>query len=258
MRLDRSTPHAFHLARPPLVFIIPFFSITFASSFTRGNIIVSANSTCNSSPARTLTLARKTAGLPVSILSTIISSTCPNRRYSYSITVSPLNTSGIIWSIPQGATIDSGQGTLKIYVSFPTSAITNQNVSVAGFNGCGLGSARKLSINLAACVSPLNGNQNNNQIVRNNNLALAENNLEIKVAAMPNPTHSTFNISFVSQDLITPLSFRIFDMNGKLLKTEKNIIPSQTITIGSELMNGIYIGEFIQGKNRKTIKLIKM
>ena len=232
--------------------------LAYASTFIRGSISVSANSECSSSAVRSIAIGRKVASLPNAIVTTTLSSSCPNRRYSYSISATPTNASGIAWSVPTGSVIDSGQGTLKIYVSYPTSAIVSQYVSVAGINGCGLGSPRTIIINIAACVTPLTGNNNTNIVTRNNTFTVNENNFDITVNAMPNPTQSEFNISFTSKDLITPLSISIFDMNGRMVKAGKNIIPGQKITIGSELIKGIYIGEFIQGKNRKTIKLIKM
>lgn len=78
---------------------------------------------------------------------------CPNRVYSYSVS-SSINTSSIYWTIPSQGTIISGQGTISILVSYPTSVI-NGVVTLTTYNSCGLPGLIKTSIvQLPACPGP--------------------------------------------------------------------------------------------------------
>lgn len=62
------------------------------------------------------------------------------------ITASIANATSYIWSVPNGATIVSGQGTTQITVSF--SGSTSGNISVFGQNSCGGGQPSILPINV--------------------------------------------------------------------------------------------------------------
>lgn len=77
-----------------------------------------------------------------------------------------------------------------------------------------------------------------------------------KVIVAPNPTQTEFHIDTIGGDANQAIAVRIFDISGRritLLKAN----PGQTITMGSELITGIYLAEITQGKNKKTVKLIK-
>ncbi|MCI9845985.1 polysaccharide lyase family 8 super-sandwich domain-containing protein [Flavobacterium pectinovorum] len=77
-----------------------------------------------------------------------------------------------------------------------------------------------------------------------------------KVIVAPNPTKTEFNISTIGGDSTQAVTIRIFDISGRKISVLK-VNSNQTITTGSELIAGIYLAEVTQGKNKKTVKLIK-
>ena len=71
------------------------------------------------------------------------------------------------------------------------------------------------------------------------------------ITLYPNPTHSSFSISGLSD----PSSITIFDLSGKaILKTS---ISSQESISTEDLETGIYLVEIISGMRRQTLKLVK-
>jgi len=79
------------------------------------------------------------------------SSVCKNNSYNYSIGALSGATS-YVWSVPVGATIVSGQGTVSISVSFGNSAISG-NVSVYGTNAGGNGAPGNLAVTVNSLPS---------------------------------------------------------------------------------------------------------
>ncbi len=224
--------------------------VTYNTNFTTGSISVSAFNQCATSRISSINLVRRTTFTPGLISSTVISSTCPVRRYSYAISSLPSNATGVIWTVPAGAVIDSGQGSLRIFVTYSSNALSNALVTVSGFNNCGSSSPRVFPVSLPACPAPFAkintpGNQLNTEDL-----------YELK--SMPNPTNNYFVLTFKSTDFQIPAMLRVSDINGHIIDTKKNILPGQPIIVGSNYKNGIYIAEFIQGKKRKSIKLFKL
>ena len=234
--------------------------VTYTTDFVAGNISVSANASCASSSTRNLAIIRKLSSTPGAIATTVISNICPVRRYSYAITALPSNATSTLWTVPNGAVIDSGQGTLRIYVTYPTTAIAGEVVTVAGVNGCGPGTTRKLTINLAACPAPKGSIQPVSIPVSNatGKESAVEEISQIDIKAMPNPTQNQFSVVFKSNDLTTKVMMRVTDGNGRMIETRQGIIAGQQIYIGQQYSRGIYFAEFVQGKKRQTIKLFKL
>jgi hypothetical protein len=50
---------------------------------------------------------------------------------------------------------------------------------------------------------------------------------------------------------------KITDMNGKVLDIRRNIRTGDFVQAGDRYAVGTYFAEFIQGKQRKVVKLIK-
>lgn len=84
---------------------------------------------------------------------------------------------------------------------------------------------------------------------------LSKNPNEFTVIVAPNPSKTEFNIS-ITGDPVETVFVSIFDVSGRRTTVLK-ANPDQTITVGSDLIAGIYLAEITQGKNKKTVKLIK-
>lgn len=78
---------------------------------------------------------------------------------------------------------------------------------------------------------------------------------EFSVKAFPNPSAYYFNIIIQSNKAET-VEVRVTDLQGRRVYN-KRVAANSNLNFGSELINGIYILEVIQGTERKTLKLIK-
>jgi hypothetical protein len=78
---------------------------------------------------------------------------------------------------------------------------------------------------------------------------------EFMVIVAPNPSKTEFQIN-VTGDPVETVFVRVFDISGRRISLLK-ANAGQTITTGGELIAGIYLAEITQGKNTKTVKLIK-
>ncbi len=122
-------------------------NVQFSSSFTSGIIGVTASNLCGTSAQRTKSV-RGSAAQPAAING--VTSVCTGQtNVSYSI--APL-TGAItyLWTVPNGCTITSGQGTTSILVSMSANAV-NGSVTARGVNSCGNGSSRSLAIAVNSC-----------------------------------------------------------------------------------------------------------
>jgi hypothetical protein len=80
---------------------------------------------------------------------------------------------------------------------------------------------------------------------------------EFTVKAMPNPTTHSFNITVRSNNEIEKIAVRIIDGLGRTIESRNLVTEGQTFRLGENYRPGIYLIEAIQGKERKTLKLIK-
>jgi predicted extracellular nuclease len=78
-----------------------------------------------------------------------------------------------------------------------------------------------------------------------------------KVAVLPNPSRTSFTLSFESNNDI-PVNIRILDVQGREVNRLGNISANSIIQIGDKLNNGFYLAELVQGNERKILKLVKI
>jgi len=75
------------------------------------------------------------------------------------------------------------------------------------------------------------------------------------VKAFPNPTKTEFSL-FIESPSSEPVNVRVLDMSGKTIYHTKGSV-NQTYRFGQMFLSGIYLVEITQGKNIKTIKIVK-
>ena len=78
----------------------------------------------------------------------------------------------------------------------------------------------------------------------------------IKVSLSPNPTPSDFRLVVSSASNETIL-VRVIDVNGQILK-QLRATADQVLTFGSDLKQGMYMIEVLQGKKRRVVKGLKL
>ncbi len=87
-----------------------------------------------------------------------------------------------------------------------------------------------------------------------NDIIVAEN---LVVNVMPNPSHSSFNI-VTRVNNKSPVTIRIFDINGQLVEKHEKIAPGNTTNVGRGWRSGSYFAEVIQDGQRQFIKIVKV
>jgi hypothetical protein len=177
--------------------------------------------------------------------------TCPSRQYTYTVASLPTNGTSILWTVPAGGTILSGQGSLSITVSYTSGAI-NGTVTATGQNNCGSSTTvRSINVKLTACVGG-KATEGKTVVPAITTAPAAE---PMKVNMFPNPTVSDFKLQVITADKEI-INVRILDMQGRELKYI-TVMPYQAINIGADLKAGSYLVEVTQGRNKLTQKLLK-
>jgi hypothetical protein len=166
--------------------------------------------------------------------------------YTYSIASLPANATSLLWTIPDGATLVSGQGSTSITVSYP-SGVVDGYVTVKSVANCAFSSARNSQVRMAPCpANPSPGFTKGLQTT-------IPSTMDAKV--FPNPTTSTFNLQ-VSNTGSKNVKVNIMDLQGRVIKS---FITStfQNNNIGNELIAGVYMVEVLNGEEKKVVRVVK-
>ena len=78
-----------------------------------------------------------------------------------------------------------------------------------------------------------------------------------QVKVYPNPSTTDFSLQVMSSST-EPISVRIVDVNGTVLKVNNSVLKGSVVRLGSELRGGTYFAEVTQGSSRQVVKLIKL
>jgi PKD repeat protein len=80
---------------------------------------------------------------------------------------------------------------------------------------------------------------------------------DVDLIVYPNPSNTVFNfrLESTSEELV---SFKLYDMSGRLITSMDKLSPKEVITIGNNLDVGIFMAEIIQGEFRKVVKITKV
>lgn len=128
--------------------------LNFPTGYTTGTLAVKSVANCGSSSAKSLTITKRVPSSPGVISGP--TNACPligtGNTATYSIAAMPSYSTSVLWTIPAGASIQSGQGTLSIAVSFDNT-FNSGNISVQGINNCAV-SIRNLSITKLLPATP--------------------------------------------------------------------------------------------------------
>jgi hypothetical protein len=223
-------------------------SFKYPAGYTGGTISVTAGNGCGTSTSRSLNVRVLAAAIP-SQIDVINVSTCPNRVYSYTIAGLPSNATSVVWNIPAGATLVSGQGTTSITVAYPSTAVVG-SVIVQALNNCSLSSPRESKVKLGACAS---GFTSGNPYTKPTTVTTPSADMQVKL--FPNPSTTNFNLQVITAGT-EEITVRLLDVEGRFIQSVK-VAPYQTVSFGSELKAGPYMVEVRQGKKVTTTRVIK-
>lgn len=119
--------------------------VSVSNTFTSGTLTVAASNACGQSPSLTpTTLALQAVPAMPGTIAGPTTGVCGPTSKTYSIS-SVAAASSYTWTVPTGATIISGQGTLSIVVSFVSNFVAG-NVCVKSNNACGSSATRCLAV----------------------------------------------------------------------------------------------------------------
>jgi large repetitive protein len=124
-------------------------SISVTYGVNAGQVCVTATGACGTSPSTCLTVTLGTAPASPGAI-TGPTTFCPTETFSYSISAVSGATS-YTWTVPTGSTINSGQGSTNISVTFGANA---GQICVTATGACGTSSPTCITLNLGAPPSP--------------------------------------------------------------------------------------------------------
>jgi|688.fasta_scaffold05199_9 hypothetical protein len=78
----------------------------------------------------------------------------------------------------------------------------------------------------------------------------------LNLIVFPNPTQADFNFKLETMN-VESVTFRIFDMTGRLVLENINANANETYNAGETLAAGVYMVEATQGAERKVIRVVK-
>ena len=119
-------------------------SLAVSSSFTSGNVTVTADNACGSSIPKTLAITSVTL-MPGVILGTTVGLGINGITTATYTTTNVVGAIDYLWTIPAGTTVVSGQGTNTITLNF-TSSFTSGTLTVVARTACGSSPGRTLSL----------------------------------------------------------------------------------------------------------------
>jgi hypothetical protein len=227
-------------------------SLVFPDNFSSGTVSVTTSNGCNIAGTRSFTVRKLLPETPQNISITELIS-CPDRVYQYQMPSLPDFAQTIQWTVPPGATILSGQGTISLTVAYPPVSI-NSKVTATAWSDCGSSALKRLWIVLPACPPgsiATNGDQ------QPKNMTEPENNPgdEISAVLFPNPSTSEFRFN-VTSPFNGPVTVSIYDLQGRMIR-KMNVKANETNILGRDWKAGVYILAIEQGGKTKKIKAIK-
>lgn len=225
-------------------------SFIFPAGFTNGSISVTTSNACGTSAARTLNITKLNPSNPGNIGSQLIQD-CPQRIYSYSIPLMPSNATSITWTVPNGATIISGQGGITITVSYPSTAVTGF-VTAQAISNCGNSSIRTFNLALPACIAGFA------KTVSKTVEAQKPGNAKVIATGKvyPNPTNNSFQLQLSAYEN-SVVEGHIMDVQGKEIQ-KIHFTPGKITSFGNELKAGMYLLTLKLGDRFTVQKLLKL
>ena len=201
---------------------------------------------------------------PVSITITpMVTNICNARKYRYTAPNLPLGTTllatptGYLWSMPTGnvgstGSLDSGAlNSQKIVIKYTSNAAATagDSIRLRYTSSCGnsLVKAQRLS-NLVLNGCPITAKSSAIPSIKLNPQ-------DLRVNVFPNPTRGEFNVKLETTNPQT-VSLQVYDATGALVYSKSGINESNLL-LGSKWASGLYILQVQQGKQSRTLRLVK-
>ena len=223
--------------------------VKFNSDYVTGVLTVRSVNACGNSTLRSLSISKLNPATP-GVFDVVQVSACPSRIYTYTMAAMPANTTSVLWTVPAGATIISGQGTASLTVSYPPTNIGGQ-VTAQALNNCSSSAVRALNIKLQACPASFAGDGN----IPGKSTIIDQSEGAVSIA--PNPSAGPFNIqlkNFVKAG--EQVKIRVMDQKGALVKQVLQT-GGASLQLGADLKQGVYFVEIQKGNDRITRRVVR-
>ena len=212
-------------------------------NFTGGAISVRAINNCGVGADRSLSIGVGAIFPPSGI--DVTPGTCPNRVYTYTVSVLPFGATSLSWTYPVGATV-SAQTLTSISLLYPNTVVDGV-VTVRAVSNCRISAEKNKIVKLGACQS------GPSTIFTKGDLPIVKDNMEVSV--FPNPSTSSFNL-LVKTSTNGTFKARVMDVLGREV-TSFTGERDNTIKFGNELKAGVYMIEVREGESLKTVRVVK-
>ena len=220
--------------------------LSFATSFTGGNLTVRAISNCGNSSARSLALTRNVAK-PGLISGS--GPSCPLSTVTYTIAPVPF-ASSYLWSLPNDAIYVSGQGTTSFTVSYKATFVSGL-LTVKSVSPCSTSAVSSLAVDNTGCSAQKSPQTASLPITK---MELDRRYLNI----FPNPGDGRFMLELHAT--ATQGQLQLYDQFGRKVFEQrlKGITNSgwKTMINASALTSGMYELRFNDGINILSSKLL--
>ena len=218
-------------------------TVSFDAGYITGDICVKSNSnSCGSSANSCITVA----GIPPQpqpITGTMV--VCPRQEsVAFSIPAVPGATS-YVWTVPQQASISSGQGTTSIMVAFGNK---EGSVTVAAVDGCSTGVPQTQNI-VMNC---------NNAAIRSGSL---QGDIQIsnvnKITVYPNPSNGRVVLQVPTEAQVQKYLVNVTDPEGRNVYSKTFSSPGNIIPLDlTFLPKGLYFINVLRAGERDVLKII--
>ena len=209
-------------------------SIYVGSSFTSGNVCVTADNTCMSSKPRCVAI-KKTPSVPSTLTGpTTVCAGQQNVSYSTNTVFGATNYQ---WIVPSGSVITSGQGTPNITVDFGTKT---GSVGVNAYNACGQAGRRAVLVSFNCRLGEMSSSTS-------------------VIEISPNPTSTGMVNLTVNSEVNGIALIKMTDILGKsvLIKNIANSIGTNNHKLDlSKFNKGIYLLTVDTGSKKQTLKVV--
>jgi hypothetical protein len=195
-------------------------SVNFSGTFTTGNITTAAVNGCGTGSIRSLAV-KAVPGQPVSITGATAVCTLSSQTYS---TQTVTGASSYVWTIPGGGTINAGQGSKIINMTYGATPSANGIITVKASNTCGISAVRVLAVVSTTC--PRVGDATS-----------------LSMVAYPNPANSILTVEFTAVESES-VNMTMCDAAGRVVYNENKAttlgINTATIDV-STFSKGVYL-----------------
>lgn len=130
-------------ASGPATTTLPSATVSFASNFVNGHILISSKNQCGTSVAKSVYVSTAKPSTP-GIITGQNTGLCNGASVSYTIP-SVANATTYNWTVPAGVTVNSGQGTTSLNVTYP-SVFIKDTIKVNASNLCAVSGNRTLVV----------------------------------------------------------------------------------------------------------------